>query len=396
MPNYDFIIVGAGIVGLSIAMRLQDRLAQARILIIEKEDRVAAHQSGHNSGVLHAGVYYEPGSLKARLCRTGLMQSIDFCRQHEIAFRQCGKLIVATSDREVTRLVQLYERAQKNGVKCHRLDARELMSLEPNISGIAAIHIEETGIVDYAAVCAKMAEIIASHGGEFMLNSAVIKIQENSDLVHVETSSGPVSGKRLIACAGLQSDRVAQLAGFSLDFAIIPFRGDFFRLSRQRSDIVNHLIYPVPDPSLPFLGVHLTPTIEGGMTVGPSAMLAFDREAYKKIAVSFSDLAAMLCFPGLWRLLLRYPQAGISEFIHAVSRHAYLGAIRKYCPKLELSDLVDHQCGVRAQAVTPTGELIHDFLIKRTSRTTHICNAPSPAATAALPIADFVIDGLSH
>ena len=396
MTKYDFIIVGAGIVGLSIAMRLQDRLAQARILIIEKEDRVAAHQSGHNSGVLHAGVYYEPGSLKARLCRMGLMQSIDFCRQHDIAFRQCGKLIVATSDREVTRLVQLYERAQKNGVKCLRLDASELMLLEPNIAGIAAIHVEETGIVDYAVVCAKMTEIIATRGGEFMLNSAVTKIQENSDLVHVETSLGSVSGKRLIACAGLQSDRVAQLAGFSLDFAIIPFRGDFCRLSQQHSEIVKHLIYPVPDPSLPFLGVHLTPTIDGGMTVGPSAMLAFDREAYKKIAVSFSDVGAMLCFPGLWRLLLRYPQAGISEFIHAVSRRAYLGAIRKYCPKLEMSDLVEHQCGVRAQAVTPNGELIHDFLIKRTSRTTHICNAPSPAATAALPIADFVIDGISH
>ncbi len=395
MPNYDFIIIGAGIVGLSIAMRLQDRHAQARVLVIEKEDKVAAHQSGHNSGVIHAGVYYEPESLKARLCRAGLTQSIDFCRQHDIAFRQCGKLIVATSEREVARLDHLYKRAQINGVSCSRLDTGGLADLEPNICGIAAVHVAETGIIDYTAMCQKMAEIITYRGGELMLNSVVKIIREDSNCVQVETSLGPVSGTRLFACAGLQSDRIAKLAGFSMDFAIIPFRGDFFRLSAQHSEIVKHLIYPVPDPSLPFLGVHLTPTIDGGMTVGPSAMLALDREAYKKFALSISDLGAMLSYPGLWRLLLRYPHAGISEFIHAISRRAYLGAIRKYCPTLELSDLVEHQCGVRAQAVAPDGQLIHDFLIKRTSRTTHICNAPSPAATAALPIADFIIDGLT-
>ena len=394
MANADFIIVGAGIVGLAVAMRLQQQQPRTRIKILEKEDRVAAHQSGHNSGVIHAGVYYEPGSLKARLCRAGLIQTIAFCRQHEIEFRQCGKLIVATNSREAVRLDELYDRARKNGVECRRVDARELDELEPNVSGIAALQVTETGIVDYAAICRKMLDIVSAGGGEIITQAEVTGIQEASTDVRVDTSASSFSAKRLIVCAGLQSDRMAKLAGLPADFAIIPFRGDFFRLSAERADIVNHLIYPVPDPSMPFLGVHLTPTIDGGMTVGPSAMLALHREAYKKFAVSIPDLSEMIRYRGLWRLLLRYPQAGASEFFHAVSRRAYLRAIRKYCPRLEMSDLVEHQCGVRAQAVSRDGYLIHDFLIKRTSRTTHICNAPSPAATASLPIADFILAGV--
>ena len=395
MANSDFIVVGAGIVGLAVALRLQQRQPHASIKVLEKEDHVSAHQSGHNSGVIHAGVYYEPGSLKARLCRAGLLQTLAFCRQHDIAFRQCGKLIVATNNREATRLGALYERARTNDVECHRLNASELSRLEPNISGIAALHVTETGIVDYTAVCRKMVDVVTTGGGEIVTQAEVANIKEDADCVHVDTSAGQFSAKQLIVCAGLQSDRVAKLAGLPADFAIIPFRGDYFRLGPERADIVTHLIYPVPDPSLPFLGVHLTRTIDGGITVGPSAMLALHREAYKKFAVSGSDLAEMVRYRGLWRLLWRYPRAGISEFTHAVSRRAYLGAIRKYCPALELSDLVEHQCGVRAQAVSRDGHLIHDFLIKRTSRTTHICNAPSPAATASLPIADFIVDGLA-
>jgi L-2-hydroxyglutarate oxidase len=394
MTNYDFIIVGAGIVGLAIATRLQEKNPQLKIAIVEKENGVAAHQSGHNSGVIHAGVYYEPGSLKARLCRAGLVQTIAFCRRHEIAFSQRGKLIVATNKREALRLDQLYARAQRNGVKCHPLDQHGLAEREPNVNGIAALHVVETGIVDYAEICRKMVAVLSAGGAVFRLNSQVIKINEESSCARLETTTGAISGKHLIVCAGLQADRLAKLAGLSVDFAIIPFRGDFFRLSANRAGIVKHLIYPVPDPSLPFLGVHLTPTIDGGMTVGPSAMLALHREAYKKYAVSVSDLRDMAGYRGLWRLLMRYPQAGAREFVYAVSRRAYLGAVQKYCPALELSDLGDHQCGVRAQAVSPEGYLIHDFLIQRTARMTHVCNAPSPAATASLPIADFVIDGL--
>lgn len=395
MSNYDFIVIGAGIVGLATAMRLQERYPRAVVAVIEKEHRPAVHQSGHNSGVIHAGVYYEPGSLKARLCRAGLAQTIAFCTQHDIPFRQCGKLIVATNDSETAPLRRLHRRARQNGADCRMLNAGELTRLEPNVIGSAALHVFATGIVDYGVVCRKMAEIVISRGAVVVLNAEVTAIHEDPDWVHVETTAGELSARRLIACAGLQSDRVAALAGLRGGFAIIPFRGDFYRLAPHRAGIVKHLIYPVPDPSLPFLGVHITATIDGGMTVGPSAMLALKREAYTKFAVSARDLLEMCRYRGLWRLLARYPGAGLGECVHALSRRAYLRAIRRVCPLLELPDLAEHRCGVRAQAVTPDGRLIDDFLIRRSPRTIHICNAPSPAATAALPIADSIVDGLA-
>jgi len=395
MANYDFVVIGAGIVGLATAMRLQQRFPRAAVAITEKAARPAAHQSGHNSGVIHAGVYYEPGSLKARFCRAGLTRTVAFCAEHAIPVRQCGKLIVATNEIERTRLGQLHFRALQNGARCRMLDAAQLIELEPNVSGIAALQVYETGIVDYAEVCRKMAEIVTSRGGTIVLNSEVTAIREEPGRVNVETTVGDLSAGQLIACAGLQSDRVASLAGLGGDFAIIPFRGDFYRLAQRRADVVNHLIYPVPDPSLPFLGVHLTATIDGGMTVGPSAMLALRREGYTKLAFSTHDSAEMFRYSGLWRLLARYPLAGLRECVHALSRRAYLHAVKRVCPVLELSDLAAQQCGVRAQAVTPDGHLIHDFLIKRTRRSVHICNAPSPAATAALPIADSIVDGIT-
>lgn len=394
MPEYDFIVIGAGIVGLATAMRLQERYPEAALAVVEKEARPATHQSGHNSGVMHAGVYYEPGSLKARLCRAGLAQMVDFCRRQSIPFRQCGKLIVATDAAESVRLQHLHERAVENGVECRMLNARKLKQVEPNVCGVGALQVAETGIVDYAQVCRKMAEVVAARGGVIMFGAHVTAIDEDAANVRVETSIGTLTSGRLIACAGLHSDRVAALAGLGGDFAILPFRGDFYRLSPRRADIVRHLIYPVPDPALPFLGVHLTATIDGGMTVGPSAMLALKREGYTKTAVSLSDVAEMVRYPGLWRLLSRYPQAGLSECVHALSRRAYLRAIKRYCPSIERRDLAEHHCGVRAQAVSRDGRLIHDFLIERTPRTVHICNAPSPAATASLPIADAILDGL--
>ncbi|HJP35845.1 MAG TPA: L-2-hydroxyglutarate oxidase [Gammaproteobacteria bacterium] len=394
MADYDCIVIGGGIVGLASALRLLDRDPAMTVAVLEKEDRPAAHQSGHNSGVVHAGVYYEPGSLKARLCRAGLRRTVDFCREHELPFRRCGKLIVATGRAEVVRLQALHRRAQQNGVECRLVEAAELGGLEPNIVGVAAMLVEETGVVDYASICRKMAEIAARRGAAIVLNAEVKTIAEGPAGVRLETTAGAFSGGRVIACAGLQSDRIAKLAGLRADFAIIPFRGDFYRLPPVRADIVEHLIYPVPDPALPFLGVHLTATIDGGITVGPSAMLALKREAYEKFAVSVRDATELLGYRGLWRLLARYPAAGLSECARALSRRTYLRAIRKYCPALELSDLAQHLCGVRAQAVTSDGRLIDDFLIKRTPRTIHICNAPSPAATAALPIADEIVNAL--
>ncbi|HCU89948.1 MAG TPA: L-2-hydroxyglutarate oxidase [Gammaproteobacteria bacterium] len=394
MADYDFIIVGAGIIGLATAMRLQERYPRARLAILDKEARVAAHQSGHNSGVIHAGVYYEPGSLKARLCRAGLLETIAFCRANGIPFKQCGKLIVGTTQQEVHRLEQLSKRARSNGAECHTLTKSELNELEPNINGLAALEVVETGIVDYAEICRKMHELLVNSGAVFKMGAEVTAIRESADSVQVEDSVSVVTGKHLIVCAGLQSDRLARIAGLAVDFAIVPFRGDFYCLRGQRADIVSRLIYPVPDPSLPFLGVHLTPTIYGAMTVGPSAMLALNREAYRKLAVSVTDIVDIIRYPGLWKLLLRYPLPGLTECIRTFSKRAYLAAIRKYCPTLELSDLFAPQCGVRAQAVSSDGRLIQDFVIKSTTRTTHVCNAPSPAATAAIPIADFVVGHL--
>ena len=392
MSNYDFAVVGGGIVGLAIALRLLQRRPHATIAVLEKESQVGTHQSGHNSGVIHAGVYYEPGSAKAILCRAGLSRTIEFCMRHDIPFKQCGKLIVATDEAEQARLEAVAARAVKNAVDCRLLGSEELKDLEPNIRGSGALLVRATGIVDYNLICLKLAELVRELGGEIFLHSKLIGIAESSRSVKLETTTGDFTAQQVIACAGLHADRIARMAGLEIDFAILPFRGDFYRLAPHLDQVANHLVYPVPDPSLPFLGIHLTRTIDGAMTVGPSAMLALHREGYDKYGWSWPDVVEMLSFPGLWRLLGRYPRAGMREVGHSLSRRAYLGAVQKYCPSVELSDLRAQSSGVRAQAVTRDGQLIHDFLIKRSPRTTHICNAPSPAATAALPIADSILD----
>lgn len=394
MEKFDFLIIGAGIVGLATALRLQEKKPGATVVVVEKESHVAAHQSGHNSGVIHAGVYYEPGSLKARFCRAGLVQTMAFCQHRGVPFKQCGKLVIATTQAEVPRLAKLSARAHLNGVDCHSLSMAELKQIEPNVVGLGALHVTETGIVDYAAMCRVMADLVTAQGGVIKLASAVVAIREGANEVEIETATSTLCAKHLIACAGLHSDRLASLAGLEIDFAIIPFRGDFYRLAAHRADIVDHLIYPVADPSLPFLGVHLTATTDGGMTVGPSAMLSLHREGYAKLALSVQDLSQMMRFPGLWRLLARNTRAGVIECAHTISKQLYLRAIRRYCPSLEIADLVSQHSGIRAQAVTRDGLLVQDFLVKRTKRMTHICNAPSPAATAAFPIAQFIVDEL--
>lgn len=395
MTTYDYTVIGAGIVGLATALQLRERYPRAAIAVVEKESGPALHQSGHNSGVIHAGVYYEPGSAKALLCRAGLAATVAFCRANDIPFEQCGKLVVATDALELTRLRALHERANRNGVACELIDRPALAELEPHIRGVAALRVSETGIVDYAAIANVMASRLAQSGVEFHYTLPVTAIDETEFGIGLATASGTLTTARLVACAGLQSDRIAALAGIAGGFSIVPFRGDFYRLPQTRADIASHLIYPVPDPALPFLGVHLTRTIDGGMTVGPSAMLAFDRETYAKFAVSWRDVKSLAATPGLARLLLRYRGAGLVECLHAVSRRAYLRAVRKYCPDLTLADLEHHTCGIRAQALGPDGRLIHDFLLRRTPRSVHVCNAPSPAATAALPIAARVVDELA-
>lgn len=394
MENFNFVVVGAGIVGLATALQLQARQPHARIAIVEKESGVAVHQSGHNSGVIHAGVYYEPGSLKARLCRAGLVRTIEFCQRHEIPFRQCGKLIVATNDLEAGRLKELNLRATQNGVDTTMLNREQLAEREPNVSGVGALFVHATGIVDYAQVCQRMADLFLERAGEMFFDCKLTEIREEQEGVNLLTTQIELHAQRVIACAGLHSDRIARLAGIELDFSVIPFRGDFYRLEERKSAIVQHLIYPVADPRLPFLGIHLTATMDGGMLAGPSAMLAFHREGYEKFAFSGKDAAEMLRFQGLWRLLGRYPRAGIREVINSASRRVYAHALQKYCPSIGVEDLVEHLSGVRAQAVARNGTLIHDFVIKQTSRTVHVCNAPSPAATAALPIAESILSAI--
>ena len=392
--QFDFVVIGAGIIGLATALTLQQRVPGARVLVLEKEAGVAAHQTGHNSGVIHAGVYYEPGSLKARWCRAGVRATIDFCRAHDVAFEQCGKLIVAVTADETPRLRALAERAAQNGAPCQWLEGRAVQALEPAIAGVAALRVEETGIVDYPGMCAAMANRILAAGGELRFNTPVIRIEERADAVNVITAGGSARAAQLVVCAGLQADRMLRLNGLTPDFAIVPFRGDYYRLAARHNALVRHLIYPVPDPSLPFLGIHLTRMIDGSVTLGPSAMLALAREDYRKTGFDLHDALALVGNPGVWRLLFRYRAAGFRELGCALSPRRYLEAAQRYAPGLELDDLQPYPAGIRAQAVSPQGALIHDFLLKQTARSLHVCNAPSPAATAALPIAAEIVSRL--
>lgn len=389
--GYDFVVVGGGIVGLATALELLRRRPEARVVVLEKEPALALHQSGRNSGVVHAGVYYAPGSLKARLCREGLARTEGFCAEHGIAFQRCGKLLVATDARERQWMQALYRRCLDNEVEAMLLDAAALREREPHVSGVGAVFVPATAIVDFAAVARRMAGLFTAAGGEIRLDSEVRALREDATGVRVTTSSGELYGQRLIGCAGLMADRLVRMLGVQPGFRIVPFRGEYFRLPPARAALVRHLIYPVPDPSLPFLGVHLTRTIDGGITAGPNAVLALRREGYRKSDVSGRDLLDMATFPGFWRLLARYPRAAARELHHSVSRRAYLQALRRYCPELTLDDLQPHPPGVRAQAVQRDGTLVHDFLFVATARTLHVGNAPSPAATSAMPIAGHVV-----
>ena len=391
--EYDFIIIGGGIVGLSTAMQLKSFYKNKNILLLEKEDQLASHQTGHNSGVIHAGVYYEPGSLKAKFCKAGLEETVKFCSKHQIPYEQCGKLIVATNEKEVARMQNLFERCKKNGLNPAILDKKQLLALEPNITGLAAIKVTETGIVDYVSMANKMAKEFLSNGGEIKLNSKIIELKEEKDHVQIQTKNGnKFKAKFLIACAGLQSDRLAKLMGLKIDFQIIPFRGDYYQLNKRHNTIVKHLIYPIPDPAYPFLGVHLTKMIDGSVTVGPNAVLNFSREGYGKINFSLRDLKQMFSFSGFWKLILKSWRPGLTEIYSSLNKNKYLKVCQKYCPSLKLVDLEPYRSGVRAQAVSKNGELIHDFLVEETRRSLHVCNAPSPAATSSLPIGKYIVE----
>ncbi|QEM82884.1 L-2-hydroxyglutarate oxidase [Halomonas binhaiensis] len=389
---YDFIIIGGGILGMSTAMQLQQVYPDRRMLVLEKEAGPARHQTGHNSGVIHAGVYYTPGSLKARFCLEGNRATKAFCDEHAIPYDSCGKLLVATNEVEMERMRALWVRTEANGLEREWLEAEALHEREPNITGLGAIFVPSSGIVDYARVTQAMADEFQRLGGTIRYDHQVRALEERRQEVVVTTSCETFSTRYLISCAGLMADRMIRMLGKKPGFTICPFRGEYFRLGERHNQIVNHLIYPIPDPSMPFLGVHLTRMIDGSVTVGPNAVLALAREGYRKTHVSAPDVAGMLTHPGILKVLWRHLKPGMREMKNSLSRRGYLDEVRKYCPSLSVEDLEPYPAGVRAQAVSRDGKLIDDFLFVNTARTVNVGNAPSPAATSALPIGAHIVE----
>jgi len=384
--KYDFIIIGAGIVGLSTAWQLKRKLGNARILLLEKENAPAGHQSGHNSGVIHAGVYYQPGSLKAKFCREGAQSTYAFCSEYGVPCEQTGKLLVATNPAELERMHELFARCRQNGLDPRLLTRGELSDLEPGITGAGAFLVEESGIVDFPGICRVMLEQFQQGGGSARLDAEVTGIAEHNDEILVRAGPETFRAERLAVCAGLMADRLARMQGLDIGFRIIPYRGEYFRLRPELNGLIRHLVYPIPDPELPFLGVHLTRMIDGSITVGPNAVQGWKREGYGRLNFSLRDTAGMVAFPGFWRASARHFRHGVSETHRSLWKPAYVAEVKKYCPQLESSDLVPHPAGIRAQAVQRDGTMVHDFLIEETPRSLHVCNAPSPAATSAIPI----------
>jgi (S)-2-hydroxyglutarate dehydrogenase len=394
LETADLVVVGGGIVGLATGLDLQRRLPGARVVLLEKETQTATHQTGRNSGVIHAGVYYAPGSLKARFCRDGAAATRAFCDEHGLPYEDCGKLIVATDPAELPRMDALFDRARANGIAIERIDGAEARRREPAITAFGALFSPATGIVDYAAIARRMAALFADRGGTIRTGVRVLGGTEGAGSVTLATSDGPVAAGKAVICAGLHADRLAAAMGLAPDFRIIPFRGEYYRILNQPPDLVRHLIYPVPDPERPFLGVHLTRKMGGGFTVGPNAVLAMKREGYTRTDLSPRDIADALAWPGFWRMLRRNARAAAGELAASVSRGLYLRKVQRYAPHITAADLAPWRSGVRAQAVARDGRLIDDFLFLQGRHSLHVCNAPSPAATAAIPIAAHIADRL--
>ena len=383
----DITVVGAGIVGLATALQIKKQEPGLKVLVVEKEDRVAAHQTGNNSGVIHSGIYYKPGSLKATNCRDGYRMLIDFCREHGIPFELCGKIIVATSERELQALDNIYQRGVGNGLEGLRyVGPGEIRAIEPYAAGIKGIAVPQTGIVDFKAVAAKYAEVFQSLGGEIRLNTKVTGVKDRRPVVRVETGSGGIETKVFVNCAGLYCDKVAAHTLPDLDIRIIPFRGEYYSLKKDRSFLVRNLIYPVPDPNFPFLGVHFTRRIDGGIEAGPNAVLAFRREGYTKFQISLPELIESLTWKGFLIVARKYWKTGLGEMVRSYSKSAFTKALRKLMPEIRISDLAAGGAGVRAQACDRDGGLLDDFCIRELPGQVHVLNAPSPAATGSLAI----------
>lgn len=387
----DFLIIGGGIVGLSVGMTLLENYPKARLVILEKESKVAQHQTGHNSGVIHSGIYYKPGSYKARFAKAGNASMRSFCENHDIPHDICGKVIVATNDNEIPELEKLFKRSYQNGLEATWLTREELLEKEPYVNGVEAIFLPSTGIVDYQAVSQKMADIIRERGGEIITNAEVVAVDERSDGVSVETKNKTYFTKFLVNCAGLHSDRIARMAGYHVDVKIFPFRGEYFALKEEKRHLVQNLIYPVPNPNFPFLGVHATRMINGEVEVGPNAVPGFKREAYLKTSFSWKDFQEIVSYPGFWRLGMTYAKEGLEEVSRSFSKRRFVENLQLLLPSIEADDLIPAPAGVRAQALQSDGTLFDDFYIVNGRNSIHVCNAPSPAATASLEIGKEIV-----
>ena len=380
-------VIGGGIIGLATAFRLGQKLPGASITVLEKEPGVGQHQSGHNSGVLHCGLYYKPGSMKARLAVTGIRQMIGFCQEHGIPHEVCGKLVVAAKPDEIPRLNELYERGRQNGLTgLQKLDASQMREIEPHVGGVAAIRVPEEGIVDYPAVCKTLARCLSAMNGKVVTQAAVMRMLRSGAQWIAETAAGDFESDYIVNCAGLQCDRVCSLAGDQPQLQIVPFRGEYYTLKPERQHLVRNLIYPVPDPRFPFLGVHFTRLIHGGIEAGPNAVLAFAREGYKKSDFSARDFMGTLIYPGFWRFFQKYPRVCFDELRRSFSKELFCKSLNALVPEVRPEDLAPGGAGVRAQAIAPDGEMVQDFRFVQSDRALHVLNAPSPGATASLAI----------
>lgn len=392
MHTYDVVIIGAGIVGLATAYQTLLAHPGLDVLVLEKESRVAFHQTGHNSGVIHSGIYYKPGSLKAANCRRGRSMLIDFCREQSIPFDLCGKVIVAVDESELPALDRIHQRGLANGVHCERIDQLRLRELEPHAAGVAAIHVHDAGIISYTAVCRALASEIERLGGHVIFDAPLHEAAHEPFGVVVSTPAGRFAARLVVNCAGLQSDRVARLLGTQVSLKIVPFRGEYYELAHEARHLCRNLIYPVPDPAFPFLGVHFTRMIDGSVECGPNAVLALGREAYAKDQLSIADLADTLGYPAFWRLAAKHWKTGAGEVWRSMSKAAFVRALQRLMPDLRGDQIESAPAGIRAQALAADGSLLDDFAIYHDEGVINVCNAPSPAATSSLSIGQTITE----
>ena len=395
MQQVDVAIIGGGIVGLATAYRLLERFPGKKVVILEKEREIAQHQSGHNSGVLHSGIYYKPGSLRAINCREGKLAMEAFCEKEQIVFERCGKVIVATTREELLQLERIYERGLANGIACQMIHGERLREIEPHAAGIQAVHIPEAGIVDYRQVCERLLQRILEAGGTIKTSAKVTGMFRRDNRMIVSNDAGEIESKLVVNCAGLHSDRMTWMSGQRPDAQIIPFRGEYFELKPSAQHLCRGLIYPVPDPAFPFLGIHFTKMIHGGVECGPNAVLAFSREGYYKTSFSLLDTLESLTYPGFLRLAWKHWRAGMSEMWRSLNKSAFVESVQRLVPEIRAEHLVPAPSGVRAQAITRDGHLVDDFLILQNDLVINVCNAPSPAATASLNVGRLIVDRLA-